>query len=203
MKDEDDDDRENPKTIKHPHKKKVVPEIQLTQIDQKNVFTYFSFNKTFPINRKRKVSYGISLFPDYEFSKNHSIVHYIEDSGFFLQDVGSSNLTFIKLNENSNVTLKKGFKILMGESIFEVITLSSNTIKLHVTIDYEVDKPTQSDIELTFSNNSEEEEIVFGKNPSAANHFCFNKDKEIGAEHAKFKKFKDRFLFCSLKTMNK
>ena len=195
-----DDDPENPKTMKI---KKGVPEIQLTKIDHKNVFTYFSFNKTFSINRKNNVSYGISLYPDKEVSNNHIIVHYIENSGFFLQDVGSSNLTFIKLNENSNVTLKKGFKILMGESIFEVITLSSNKIKLHVTIDFEADKPNQSDIELKFSNNSMEEEIVFGKNPSAAKIFCFNKDKEIDEEHAKFKKFQDRFLFCPLKTVNK
>ena len=191
---EKNEDPENPKTIK---------QIQLTHIDQKNVFTDFSFNQTFAINRQRKVVYGISLYPDKEVSMNHSKVHYIENSGFFLQDVGSKNSTFIKLKENNIVTLKKGFKILMGESIFEVITFSSKKIKLHVTIDFEADKPTQSDIELTFSNNSEEEDIVFGKNPSGTNNFCFNKDKEIDDEHAIFKKFQDRFLFCPLKTVNK
>ena len=202
VKDDDDDDFENPKTIKRSHKKKVAPEITLTQIDQKNVFTDFTFNQTFPINRQSKVSYGISLHPDKEVSMNHSIVHCIEDSGFFLQDVGSSNLTFIKLKEKSNVTLKEGFKILMGESIFEVITLSPKKIKLHVTIDFEADNPKQIDIELKFSNDSDE--IVFGKNPSAANIFSFTKDKEIDDEHALFKKFPhDRYLFCPLKTVNK
>ena len=198
---EDDDDLENPKTIKRTNKKKVAPEIQLTQIGQKNVFTDFSFNQTFPINRQSKISYGISLHPEKEVSMNHVIVHHIDDSGFFLQDVGSSNSSFIKLNEKSNVTLKEGLMILMGESIFEVITLSNKKIELQVTIDFEADKPKKTDIEIKFNNNADE--IVFGKNPSAANSFCFNKDKEIDDEHAKFKKFQGRFLFCPNKTVNK
>lgn len=201
VKDDDDDDFENPKTIKHTRQKKVAPEIQLTKIDQKNVFTDYTFNQTFPINRQSKINYGISLHPDKEVSMNHSVIHYIEDSGFFLQDVGSSNLTFIKLNEKSCVTLKEGFQILMGESIFEVITLSSKKIKLHVTIDFEANNSEEDDIELKFSNDSDE--IVFGKNPSATNPFRFNKDKEIDDEHATFKKFQNRFLFCPLKTVNK
>ena len=174
--------------------------MQLTQIDQKNVFTEYTFKQTYLINRQNSVNYGISLFPDKEISNNHCTVHCLDDMGFFLQDLGSSNSTFIKLTEKSNVKLEEGLQILMGESIFEITKLASKRIKLHVITDYSSENPKMCDIEIKCSDS---DEVPFGRNFGAENKLCFNKDKEIDEEHAIFKKFKNYFVFSPLKTVNR
>lgn len=196
-----EEDEESEKTLKHKPIVKMPPSLQLTYIDEKNVFTNYTFKKTFLINRNKQVDYGVSLFPDKEVSGKHCIVHCIDDMGFFLQDEGSSNYTFIKLNENSNFALKEGMEILMGETIFEVTKLLSDKIQLNATIHYESENPGEKDIEIKFGNTSND--IVFGKNPSAKYTCQFANDENIDDEHGIFRKLHEKFMFSPLKTANR
>ena len=182
---------------------KLPPSLQLKHIDDKNVFTDYTFEKTFQINRNEQVDYGVSLFPDKEVSSKHCIVHCIDDMGFFLQDEGSKNHIFIKLNENSNFVLKERMELLMGETIFEVTKMFSDKIQLKATIHYQRDNPEDKNIEIKFGNTSND--IVFGKNPSAKYkyQFQFAKDENIDDEHGIFRKLQEKIIFSPLKTANR
>ena len=182
-------------------KKKNKPLIILTQINDKNVLKDYNFEKSFEINRQKDLKNSIIL-KNKEISKNHCLVHLIDNLGFFLQDVGSTNHTFIKILENSNIVLEEGMEIKMGDSLFEVMKLDSNKVFFDVLIDYEEEKPKKDKLEVKF--NSKGDEIYFGRNPrSGSKPLEFTKDNEIDDEHAIFKKVKEKILFCPLITTNK
>jgi len=194
------EDSEEPATIRIVRKKKK-PLIILTQINEKNVFADYNFEKSFEINRQKDLKNSIIL-KNKEISKNHCLVHLIDNLGFFLQDVGSTNHTFIKILENSNIVLEEGMEIKMGDSLFEVMKLDSNKVFFDVLIDYEEEKPKKDKLEVKF--NSKGDEIYFGRNPrSGSKPLEFTKDNEIDDEHAIFKKVKEKILFCPLITTNK
>lgn len=179
----------------------MPPSLKLKYIDGNHVFTDYTFEKTFEISRSKKNYYGVIILSDTEVSGKHCTVHCINDMGFFLQDEGSTNHTFIKLNEKSNFALKKGMEILMGETIFEVTEMLSDKIQLKATVNYEEQNPEIKIIEIKLGDNLND--IVFGRNPAGKYKYQFEYDKNIDDEHAIFRKLREKFFFCPLRTTNR
>ena len=165
------------------------------------MFLEFKFETSFQINRQKDLEKEKGIYLDgQEISRNHCVVHLIDNIGFFIQDVGSTGHTFIKLTENGHVVLVEGMEILMGDSLFKVTNIESNKILFDILIDYDSKEPKKERIEVKFNKSGDD--IYFGKKPRKQN-LEFNKDPEIDDEHTIFKKKKDKFLFCPLITKSK
>ena len=173
------------------------------QITEKNEFLKFKFKTSFQINHQKHLEKEKGIYLDSkEISRNHCVVHWIDNIGFFIQDVGSTNHTYIKLTENGHVVLVEGMEILMGDSLFEVTNIESNKVLFDILIDYDSEEPKEEKLEVKFNKSGDD--IYFGKKPtSGKQNLEFNKDPEIDDEHAIFKKNDNKFLFCPLLTINK
>ena len=174
--------------------------INLTQILPKNQILVHIFKASFSINRQKNLAESIYI-ESKEISRNHVEIFLYPQYGFFLQDMGSGNHTFIKIEDNTSIILEPNMEIVMGESLFKVEKIESNKIKMIVLVNFdEVDEKDKEILEIKF--NSSFEDIAFGKLPKekGKSSLTFAKDAKIENLQAVFKKFKDSFLITALKS---
>lgn len=151
----------------------------------------FTLNTSFLIHRENsKKSLSGSIYIDNkEISRNHAEVYYIPKSGYFFQDLKSSNHSYLKVPDNCNLTLHAGLELLMGESLVTIEKIEDKKVSLSIDLLFEKEvKYDDIDLILEFPSNSNE--VFFGRNPSkkrpAVCKFTSDIDKKIEAEHAKF-----------------
>ena len=188
---EDEDETINVKLNKKPKEK---PKIILTHL--KEDWKTYTYTESFTISRilrNKKMDQNIYV-DDKQASRNHINVILIEKKGFFIQDLGSSNHTFIKIDEECNIVIEKNMEFVMGSSILKVLMLEGNKIKFNVIVDFEGDNPREMEFELKISSNCEEP-LCFGKKPGKyKNSYLFEKDPKMEKEQVLFSKNNEKFI---------
>ena len=173
----------------------------MTQITSKNAIINHEFSNSFTINIQENLNQNISLIDGKkrsDISREHVFVLYYENIGYLLQDLGSSNHTFIKINDHSIIKLQKDLEIMMGDSFFKIQTFSEKSIKIAVTLEY-IEGKSEENIEIEF--NADFDDIYFGSHPKLAMNkaiYMFNKDPTIFKENAIFRKHEDKFYLIAL-----
>ena len=126
-------------------------------------------------------------------SRHHAGVILRNKIGFFLYDKGSSNGTFIKLQEKIPIVLQVGFKFKMGTSIFNVLSIESDKITLNCRL-------FQSDITQTIEIEgiNDNEDIYFGKKIKEKKGINFIDDKSIENENLIFNRKKGKNMMTPL-----
>lgn len=184
----------------------------------------YSFSNSFTIYRDCNLSNDNIYLEDSTASRNHARIILLEGRGFFLQDRGSSNFTYLKVNEKSKPPLEIGMELMIGFSLIKIkdIKLCSDSSeepsdkKYQVVIDaypkYFYNRNVQKN-EMTFFIRNE---LFFGSGPIVKkenkNHnnyekelhlkeddeekFHFDGDEKIGETHLIFHlNDKDHIIF--------
>lgn len=184
---QEENESDEDKTIQRKQKTPKIVIIQYVK-DKSDTFT---FRKSFPIHRNKDKPLSDSIYINHkEISRSHAEVHYIPKSGYFLQDLKSSNHSYIRIPDDCNLTLYSGLELVMGESIITIEKIDAKKVFLSISLLFEREEEETIDLILEFPSNSSE--IIFGRNPakkkSAVSVCKLNSDvdKKIEPEHAKF-----------------
>ena len=173
--------------------------IKLTQIPPQNLFKQYEFKTSFPIHRNKQLKEGI-YNDDEEISRSHAEIHLLPNYGFFLQDMGSGNHTYLKVLDDTSIALQVNMEILMGNSLFQVEKIKKKTIKFIVIVNFTDEEIEKEVLEIKFNNSFDD--IFFGKAPkeNGKSNFAFTNDAKIENLQAIFKKYKENFLLTASKS---
>lgn len=184
---ESEEENKDEETIKREKKK---PKLVLVK-NIKGKAETLTFKKSFPIHRDtNKKSLSESFYIDHkEISRSHAEVHFIPNSGYFFQDVKSSNHSYLKVPDNCNLILSPGMELVMGESLVTIERIDAKKVSLSISLLFENENESE-DIDLILEFPSISDEVIFGRNPSkkrtAVCKLTSDIDQKIEAEHAKF-----------------
>lgn len=137
--------------------------------EKKQEFSY-SFKETFTISRSDPSSTNIKI-KNKEVGRNHCQIYLLPKKGFFLQDQGSKNYTFIYLEEGSLILLKPKLEILMGKSLFIIDQIQENRLKINAIFNF-TNMSEKKQIEVAVNNKG----TYFGKNSHHKNSYLLGKD---------------------------
>lgn len=146
--------------------------------------SHYDFKETFTISRSDATSTNIQI-KNKEISRNHCQIYLLSKKGFFLQDQGSSNHSYIYLEEGSTILLKPNLEILMGCSLFIIDKIQENRLKINAIFNFLSNDVEKKQIVLTIDNKG----TYFGKNSQRKNSYILEEDQddEIEDEQIFFK----------------
>ena len=175
-------------------KEKKPIEIAINVVDETAQHKTYYFLKSFQICRADKNIDGKEhiCLVDSQISKNHAQIIPLKKLGFYLQDLGSTNHTYIKLPKNTRIKLREGFELLIGNSLFKILRLTKTQIRLE-TNKMGCKEKMILEIKMT------KDKLFFGKNPTPEDPknddvYQFIEDSEIEKTHVVFHKEQERFL---------
>lgn len=148
-----DDDGES--TMKLNIKKKAAPpEISLRKyVKSKASGNPSIFKNDFKINRDKSTKADKILEENTEISRNHAKIILL-DSGFYIQDEGSANRTYLMADHDRDFPIQEGDEFSLGKTLFKIERISLNkSIKMIAHINYTEEENEQS-LTLTFKNDS-------------------------------------------------
>ena len=99
---------------------KFVIQLNKLNIISESKAIEYTFSNSFTIYRDCNLSNDNIYLEDSATSRNHARVILIEGRGFFLQDRGSSNFTYLKVNEKSKPPLEIGMELMIGFSLIKI-----------------------------------------------------------------------------------
>ena len=164
-------------------------EIIIDQVNESGQHEKFGFVKSFTINRacNNNTIKDAILLDDRSVSHKHAQVILLNGIGFALQDLGSKCHTFIKVREKTRIKLREGLEILMGHSIFKILSLTKSQIKIETRKDGD-----KMNIDLRINK----EKLFFGKDPKVddpqnEDAYKYDEDSFIEFTHVIFHKEPD------------
>lgn len=122
----------------------------------------YDFSDNFTIYRNKSLKNNICL-DDQVVSREHAHVIFLLEKGYFLQDRGSSNHTYIRVFENTEVHLYEGMEILIGNSTFKILEIEKGRVTIEANLNYILNFAEKKKIHLKFK-----ERLFFGSDPSSA-----------------------------------
>ena len=155
---------------------KFVIQLNKLNIISESKAIEYTFSNSFTIYRDCNLSNDNIYLEDSATSRNHARVILIEGRGFFLQDRGSSNFTYLKVNEKSKPPLEIGMELMIGFSLIKIKDIkfclplngevsNNNDKKYQVIMDtylkYFLDRNAQKTEKTFFIQN----ELFFGSGP--------------------------------------
>ena len=188
--DSDEDENEKYGTItSRPETTNAVEktEINLRVINQHSQISSTTFPCDFTIYRDPKLFNNIFLEdPDHAISRKHAQVILLKDKGFFLQDRGSSNHTFLRIHHFTRVTLDEGIELLFGNSLFKILSIKEGMVTMESTPNYILNCSETKKIKFKIKAR-----LFFGRDPikgenSNDTFSVFNDDQSIEKTHVIF-----------------
>ena len=197
-----EDEEEGPLPDTKTENKKTGCVITLTQILPNNEKLSHNFQSSFSINRKKNLDANICI-KDKEISRDHAEIIFVQDYGFFLQDIGSRNHTYYGVKDNATIVLEENMEIVMGKSLFKLEKMEGKKIKCKVILNFADEEENEDNIEvLKIKFDSSFNDIAFGKAPKEKEktNLAFTNDPKIENLQAIFKKVNEKFLLTTLES---
>ena len=190
---------------------KIIQEIQILLIPPSDdtKFSYeidksFHFVTDFTLNRNKELSSSKDniFLNDTKISREHASVIFLKNRGFFLQDKGSSNHTYLRINEKSRTLLEEGMEILFANSLFKILEINKNCLNIEATPKYMIKEESNNPLQIALKAKSK---LVFGTNPKKKDlddeAYEFKLDETIEKTHAIFHFISDKIYLEPTKTL--
>jgi len=186
--DEDENEKNATTTLKQEWTDEMPKtEINLRIIKQHSQISSTTFPCDFTIYRDTNLINNIFLEdPDHDISGRHAQVILLRDQGFFLQDRGSNNHTFLRIHHFTRVTLDEGIELLFGNSLFKILSIKEGMVTMESTPNYILNCSETKKIKFEIKGR-----LFFGRDPikgenSNDTFIVFDDDQSIEKTHVIF-----------------
>lgn len=203
----DDENNEGETIVQNSHTvEKITKEIQISLIsdDKNSCNELLSFVEDFTLNRNSERKKNNILLNDNKISREHANVILLKNRGFFLQDKGSSNHTYLRINENSRSLLAQGMEILFANSLFKIVEINKNSLIVEAFPKYMIKKEKINELPLKIVLKAKSK-VFFGTNPKKNDPddetYEFKEDETIEKTHAIFHFISDKIYIEPTKTL--
>lgn len=117
-----------------------TPEINIVRKVEGNETASFTFKGNFTINRdKKKIEKNILIEKEHhDVSRSHAKILLLEH-GFFLQDEGSTNNIYIKIEPKSHILLFRDLEFRVGNSLLIIDKIREDKIDLTIKENFTLD----------------------------------------------------------------